>query len=79
MYRWRSMTDEQRQQALAQRRLHAHPWHSPPHLVGETTLYLMTAACFEHKPVIGASPERMAAFEQALLDTLHAQCHAVFA
>jgi putative transposase len=39
----------------------------------------MTAACFEHEPVIGTSPERMAAFERDLLSALQEQCPAVFA
>ncbi len=39
----------------------------------------MTAACFEHRPVIGVSPERMAAFEFELLATCNAACSAIFA
>lgn len=79
MYRWRRMTDEQRREILLQRRIEARPWHSPPHLVAETTLYLITAACYEHKPHIGHSAERMVAFEQSLQETLNPHCREVFA
>ncbi len=42
-------------------RLASHvPWHSPPHWVQEgEQRYLISAACYEHVPVIGRSPERM--------------------
>jgi putative transposase len=79
MYRWRRMTERQRAAVLEHRRTHGVPWHSPPHYAGESGLYLMTAACYEHRHVIGRSPERMAAFEQSLLDTSRALCSDVFA
>ena len=79
MYRWRGMTAEQRRTALEYRRRHRLPWHSPPHYSSETGVYLMTAACFENRHVIGHTPERMAAFEQALLETSRAHCDQLFA
>src|SRR5215472_15119421 len=79
MYRWRSMTDEQRDQVRKHRRENALPRHSPPHYRGETGLYLLTAACFEHRPVIGVSPERMAGFEIDLLKVLHEKSEEIFA
>jgi len=74
MYRWRQMTPEERREALDYRQRHHLPWHSPPHYEGGGC-YLLTAACYEHQPVIGLSPERMAAFEQELL-TEAASCSA---
>jgi putative transposase len=47
--------------------------------VGDSGSYLLTAACYERKPVIGASAERMANFEAALLETLGAQARETFA
>ena len=79
MYRWRQMTLAQRAAVLDDRKRQRRPWHSPPHYVGDTGLYLMTAACYEHQHVIGCSPVRMAGFETQLLETLHQGCEAVFA
>ena len=46
------------------------PWHSPPHLDfdGERQ-YLISAACYEHAPIIGKSHERLSEWEKALLNT----------
>jgi putative transposase len=79
MYRWRQMTTEQREAVLKDRQWHRLPWHSPPHYENDSGLYLVTAACFEHRHVIGHSPERMSAFETSLLDVCRAQCELVFA
>lgn len=79
MYRWRRMTPEQRAKVLSERQHQRRPWHSPPHYSCDTGAYLMTAACLEHRPVIGVSPERMAAFEFELLATCNAACSAIFA
>jgi putative transposase len=79
MYRWRTMTPDQREQALACRRLQYRPWHSPPHFKAETSYYLLTAACYEHQPVIGHSDNRMAEFETALLDELKNTCQSTYA
>ena len=68
-YRWRQMTDAQRGAVLSYRRGHRLPWHSPPHYNSESETYLVTAACYEHQPVIGHSPDRMSAFAKALVET----------
>ncbi len=79
MYLWRRMTDEQRQAALRERQANRRPWHGPAHIQSDTSLYLLTAACYEHAHIIGASPERMVEFEKELLEALHARCEQVFA
>lgn len=79
MYRWRKMTLAQREAALEHRRRHQLPWHGPPHYVGESGLYLITAACYEHRPVVGHSPERMAEFEAELLEATGANVEILFA
>jgi putative transposase len=79
MYRWRRMSLEQRQEALAFRQRQRLPWHGPPHYESETGLYLISAACYEHKPVVGASPKRMAEFEADLLAVAGSTCTRVFA
>jgi putative transposase len=40
---------------------------------------MVTAACFEHVPVIGANPERMQAFEKGLLAALQELCPTIHA
>jgi len=80
MYRWRRMTPEERAEALADRKAHDLPIHSPPHFRSDSTsYYLITAACYEHKHVIGTSPERMRAFERDLVELLSNGCSQVFA
>jgi putative transposase len=79
MYRWRRMTPEQRQEALEYRQRHRLPWHGPPHYQDESEVYLITAACYEHKPVIGLTAERMAGFEAALLQDSGSVCQQIFA
>ncbi|KAA1260379.1 hypothetical protein LF1_29190 [Rubripirellula obstinata] len=80
MYRWRQLTDRQREQVLTERRQYNRPPHSVPHIESDTTTYYMiTAACFEHRHLIGKSPERMSAFERDLTALLHESCNQVFA
>lgn len=56
------------------------PWHRPPHYEAESTSrYLITAACYEHRPHIACSESRIRQFQGELLDTLrdvHAETHA---
>jgi putative transposase len=79
MYRWRKMSPEQREQAGQDREELRLPFHSPPHCESDCGLYLVTAACFEHAPIIGASPGRMQAFERDLLGALQELCPTIFA
>lgn len=44
------------------------PLHSPPHWkLGMSNRYLITAACYEHKSIIGKNPERMTDCEASVL------------
>src|SRR5437868_8438229 len=79
MYRWRRMTSEQRKEALAQRQRHRLPWHGPPHYQDNGQVYLISAGCYEHQPIVGLSPARMAEFESELLETAHSACQQLFA
>ena len=79
MYQWRKMTAAQREAALQLRQENHRPWHGPPHYEADSGLYLITAACYEHQPVIGTTPARMAEFEAELLKTTRAQAQTVFA
>jgi putative transposase len=71
MYDWRKMSQAQREEALLERVRLRHPLHTPPHSPADVPrLYHLTAACYEHRPIIGRSPARMAAFEAELTGTL---------
>jgi len=68
MYNWRKMTEEERTQILKLRQARHLPWHSPPHWKQEgERQYLISAACYEHMPIIGKNPERMTKCEEEVL------------
>lgn len=68
MYDWRNMTVEERARAVDERKARHLPWHSPPHLdLSGEHRYIITAACYEHAPVIGKSLERMTGCEEGIL------------
>ena len=80
MYEWRKMTAEQQQEVLAYRKLHGRTWHYPHHR-GTCGAFHITAACFEHRPFVGTSVQRMVDWEQQLAgviadqnSSLHAWC-----
>lgn len=68
MYDYRRMTSVERARVMEYRRLRNLPLHSPPHwAMGFSAQYLVTAACFEHTPIIGKNPERLTECEGQLL------------
>jgi putative transposase len=70
-YVWRKLTPSQRKEVLAWRQSNQRPWHAPPHRPNYGHLHFhITAACYEHQPCIGFSPERMEAFSRALLELI---------
>ncbi|HYG22532.1 MAG TPA: transposase [Verrucomicrobiae bacterium] len=69
-YLWRKLTPNQRIELLDWRKRQGLPWHRPPHRASEKTRYHVTAACFEHRSIIGHNAERMASFSHTLLDVL---------
>lgn len=80
MYNWRKLSEVQRREALALRRGRKLPWHSPPHLDLEGVhQYLLSAACFDHAPIIGASPERMTQCEADVLKVCSKTTSAIYA
>jgi hypothetical protein len=79
MYRWRQLNERQRQQLLEFRKRQARPWHSPPHYGGSQSRYLLSAACYEHRPQIANSAERMASFCDQLMAVLNTVCERVAA
>lgn len=79
MYDWRKMTPRERRQVLAQRKLSGHPWHRPAHMDWGLNAYHLAAACYEHRPVIGSTPERMSEFEESALRTVDVQAEQIHA
>jgi putative transposase len=66
MYEWRKMTKEERKQVLRDRMDAGKNWHSPTHFKkGEW--FHVTAACYEHRPLIGKSEARLERFTRDLL------------
>jgi putative transposase len=80
MYDYRKMTPAQRSEAVKYRRTQRRPWHSPPHweYAGETQ-FLVSAACYEHKAIIGQKPERMTECENELAQVCEKHASALYA
>ncbi len=69
MYDWRKMSPSERSETLERRKLNRLPWHSLPHRISEfSNIYLFTAACYEHKPIIGETLARITEFEKTVLE-----------
>jgi len=58
MYASHHMTAKQRSEAVAERILRKWPWHAPPHFENGANLYLLTAACWQHRPLLTAPYRR---------------------
>lgn len=80
MYDYRRMTAEERARVMEYRRLRNLPLHSPPHWsMGFSAQYLITAACFEHIPIIGQSSERLTECEEQILAACQQYASKVYA
>jgi len=69
MYQWREMTSEERARILTTRKSLGRPWHAPPHFAQTRGVYMISAACYEHRPIM-ATDERRAEWEAELIDGL---------
>jgi putative transposase len=68
-YKYRKLSSEERQALLRIRRKRGYPLHAPPHPYRDAGYYLITAANFEHVPIM-ALPERRTEFEILLLSEM---------
>lgn len=69
MYEWRKLSEEERAEVLRIRKGRKLPWHSPPHIEYEGFVScIFSAACYEHKHIIGKSYERLAECERTLIE-----------
>jgi putative transposase len=79
-YLWRQLTPTQRTELLGWRKERGYPWHSPPHRPNFGHLrFLVTAACYEHRPHIGHDLDRMDVFSRDLLAVFASHASRVFA
>ncbi len=58
MYRYREMTRQERARIVAMRKIQKRPWHAPPHFDQTRGVYLISAACYEHRPIMAAAARR---------------------
>ena len=68
-YEYRKLSSRERKEIVRYRREHGYPLHAPPHPFREAGFYLITAANFEHAPIMD-SPERRTELEVLLLDAM---------
>jgi putative transposase len=68
-YEYRKLTPREREEIIRYRKERGYPLHAPPHPFREAGYYLITAANFDHKPVL-ESPQRRTEFEILLLDAM---------
>jgi putative transposase len=68
-YEYRKLTFREREEIVHYRRERGYPLHAPPHPFREAGYYLITAANFEHAPVLD-SPDRRTEFEMLLLGAM---------
>ena len=69
MYDYRRRSREEKQRIVDERIARGYPAHQPPHTIRDGHLYLLTAACYEHRPHIHSAERR-----QTVLDLLRGQC-----
>ena len=68
MYKYRKLTPAEREAVIKDRLEKGFPRHEPPHPIRDRIYYLLTAACYEHRPTMKAQGRRM-----AMLEALHEQ------
>lgn len=69
MYAYRKLDPAEQQEVLRDRKQRHLPWHTPPHFGEGEDLYLLTAACFDHSPIM-ESESRRDSFAQELISGL---------
>jgi putative transposase len=79
MYLWRKLNEKQREELLEFRRFNDRPWHSPRHQTVQNGRCLLTAACYEHRPIIGLNSKRLGDFSGRLLEILGTHCEEIHA
>lgn len=68
-YEYRKLSPQEREEIVEYRRAHGYPLHAPPHPFRGAGAYLISAANFEHRPIL-SSPIRRTEFETYLLNSV---------
>jgi putative transposase len=68
-YEYCKLSPTERDDVVKYRQAHGYPLHAPPHPFRDAGAYLISAANFEHRPIM-SSPERRTQFETRLLDSI---------
>ena len=68
-YEYRKLSAKERDDVVKYRQEHGYPLHAPPHPFRDAGAYLISAANFEHRPIM-SSPERRTQFETRLFDSI---------
>jgi putative transposase len=68
-YEYRKLSAKEREEIVRSRSQKGYPFHAPPHPFRESGAYLISAANFEHKPIMNL-PHRRTEFETRLLNSI---------
>jgi len=80
MYKWRKLTKEQQTELLKIRAQLRRPLHYPPHFNSDgESRYHLAGSIYEHKPIIGASHNRMLEFSSLLVECFEENAVEIFA
>ena len=71
MYTYRKLTPEEQQELVETRIKSGVPAHQPPHPATDAQYYLLSASCYEHKPIVNV-PERRELLLSLLVDHVNA-------
>jgi putative transposase len=69
-YEYRKLSPKEREEIVRNRRAHGFPLHAPPHPFRDAGAYLISAANFEHRAIMG-SPVRRTEFETRLIKSIN--------
>jgi putative transposase len=69
VYDYRKMTPAEKEHTLQSRRERGAPLHAPPHLLGVAGEYLISAACYEHRPIF-EQPKDLSWLADEVLESL---------
>lgn len=72
MYRYRKLSPQEQREVVEGRKSRGFPHHQPPHPIRDRRYYLITASCFEHKPILNTAERR-----QYLRETLFTELSAI--
>jgi putative transposase len=76
MYQYRHLSDAQKAEVRHQRILRGTPLHAPPHYPDGKKNYILTAACYEHQPILQRENRRRE-FQARLVDGLSRESWAI--